>query len=130
LDSWYADLTVSHEISKAASYGFSAGHEIIPGIQSDAVEDWYFRPSINWMIVKDVNLSTSLFYEHGNQGVGNVSGNLMETFDWYGGGLTASYPLMKTLHLSVNYRLTLRSSNLASQEYAQNIVGLRLTYQP
>ena len=81
------------------------------------------------MIFKDVNLNTSLFYEHGNQGAGNVRGNLVETFDWYGGGLTLSYPVMKKLLLSVNYRLTLRSSTIASDEYAQNLVGLRLTYQ-
>ena len=83
LEHLYADLTVSHEISKAASYAFSAGHEIRPGIQSDAVEDWYFRPNITWTIIKDLELNTSFFYEHGNQGVGNVSGNLTETFDWY-----------------------------------------------
>jgi hypothetical protein len=130
LNTWYADLTVSHQAGKAVSYSFSAGREIRLGIESDVIEDWYLRPNITWMIFKDVNLNTSLFYEHGNQGAGNVTGNLVETYDWYGGGLTASYPLTKKLLLSVNYRLTLRSSNIASDEYAQNIVGLRLTYQP
>lgn len=129
LDSWYADLTVSHEISKAASYGFSAGHEIRLGIQSDVIEDWYFRPNITWTIFKDLGLNTSLFYEHGNEGVGNVTGNLTETYDWYGGALMVSYPLMKKLKLSLNYRLTLRSSDIPSMEYTQNLVGLRLTYQ-
>ena len=130
LNTWYADLTVSHQASKLASYAFSAGHEIRLGIQSDAIEDWYFRPNVTWTIFKDVSLNTSLFYEHGNQGAGNVTGNLAETYDWYGGGLTASYPLMKKLMFSLNYRLTLRSSNTADRDYAQNIVGLRLTYQP
>lgn len=129
LSSWYADLTVSHQASKAVSYGFSAGHEIVPGIQADAVEDSYFRPNITWTIVKDLNLNTSLFYEHGNQGAGNVTGNLTETFDWYGGGLSFSYPLMKKLLLGLSYRLTLRSSTITSRDYAQNEVGLRLTYQ-
>jgi hypothetical protein len=129
LNAWYADLTVSHQASKTASYGFSAGHEVQLGIQSDVIEDSYFRPNITWIIVKDLNLNTSLFYEHGNTGEGNVTGNLTETFDWFGGALMASYPLMKRLLLSLNYRLTLRSSNIPSGEYAQNQVGLRFTYQ-
>ncbi len=130
LNTWYADLTVSHQASKAVSYSLSAGHEIRPGIQSDAIEDTYFRPNITWAIVKDLNLNTSLFYEHGNLGAGNVTGNLTETYDWYGGGLNLSYPLMKKLILSLNYRLTLRSSDNSGREYLQNLVGIKLSYQP
>jgi hypothetical protein len=130
LNSWYADLTVSHEASEAVSYSFSAGHEIRLGIESDVIEDWYIRPKITWTIVKDLGLNTSLFYEHGNQGAGNVSGNLTETYDHYGGGLVISYPLMKMLMVSLNYRLTLRSSDIPDRGYAQNLVGLRFTYRP
>jgi hypothetical protein len=129
LNTWYADLTVTHQASKAASYAFSAGHEIRVGIESDLIEDWYVRPNVTWTIVKDLGLNTSLSYEHGNQGAGNETGNLTETYDWFGGGLSLSYPLMKRLMLSLNYRLTLRSSNLPSLEYSQNQVGLRLAYQ-
>jgi hypothetical protein len=130
LNAWYADLTVSHQASKAVSYALSAGHEIRLGIQSDVVEDSYFRPSMTWTIFKDIDLSTSFFYEHGNQGAGNISGNLVETYDWYGGGLMLSYSLMKKLLLSLNYRLTLRSSDFPDRGYAQNIVGIKLSYQP
>jgi hypothetical protein len=130
LNSWYADLTVSHEASEAVSYSFSAGHEIRLGIESDVIEDWYIRPNIKWTIIKDLRLNTSLLYEHGNQGAGNVSGNLTETYDHYGGGLVISYPLMKMLMVSLNYRLTLRSSDIPDRGYAQNLVGLRFTYRP
>jgi hypothetical protein len=130
LTSWYADLTISHQISQAASYALSAGHEIRPGIQADAVEDWYFRPNITWTIIKDMDLNTSVFYEHGNQGEGNVSGNLTESYDHFGGGLMLGYPLMKKVKLGLNYRLTLRSSNVPDRDYAQNIVGITLSYRP
>ena len=129
LNSWYADLTVSHQATRAINYALSAGHEIRPGIQSDAVEDSYLRPNITWTIIRDMNLNTSVFYEHGNQGEGNVAGNLTETYDWFGGGLMLSYPLMKRLMFSLNYRLTLRSSSIPDRGYAQNIVGIRLSYQ-
>ena len=113
---WYADLTVSHQVSKAVNYAFSVGHEIRPGIQSDQIEDSYFRPYINWKMVKDLSLGTSLTYERGNIGEGNVTGNLTETYDYYGGGFDLSYPLMKKLLLSLNYRLTLRSSGKSDRE--------------
>jgi len=130
LNTWYADLTVSHQASRVASYALNAGHEIRPGILSDVVEDWYLRPNITWTIFRDLSLNTSLFYEHGREGAGNVAGNLTETYDWYGGALMLSYPLAKELLLSLNYRLTLRSSDIPEREYAQNVVGIKLSYQP
>jgi hypothetical protein len=130
VDTWYADLTVSHQATKAVSYAFSAGHEIRLGVEADVLEDSYLRPNITWKILKDLDLNTSLFYEHGNQGEGNVTGNLTETYDWYGGGLMLNYPLMKKLLLTLNYRLTLRSSDTADRDYAQNIVGIKLSYRP
>jgi hypothetical protein len=129
VNSWYASLDVTNKISEAVSYSVSAGHELRLGFQADLIEDSYFRPTVNWMIIKDLTLQTSLFYEHGNQGAGNVSGNLTETFDWYGGALALSYPLMKKLILSLRYRLTLRDSDIPSREYTQNLVGIKLSYQ-
>ena len=130
LNSWYADLNITHQVTDTIGYTLDAGHEVQTGIQSDAVEDWYVRPGIHWDIIKNVNLNTSLSYEHGKQGVGNVAGNLKETFDWLGTNVSASYSILKKLSLALNYRLTLRSSNIASDEYTQNFVGLTLTYQP
>jgi hypothetical protein len=135
LNTCYADLTVSHKINDSASYALSAGHEIRPGIQADAIEDWYVRPRVTWTMVKDLGLNTSLFYERGKQGAGSVMGNLVETYDWYGGELILSYPLMKKrfmkkLLLGLHYRLTFRSSDIPSREYAQNMVGIILAYRP
>ncbi|PYJ82956.1 MAG: hypothetical protein DME22_16945, partial [Verrucomicrobia bacterium] len=129
LNSWYAHLAVTHQVSDVMSYSLSAGHEVRHGIQSDAIEDWYVSPSIDWRIVKNAPLKTFLSYEHGKQGAGNRAGNLAERYDWLGAGLGVSYALMKKLTLSLNYRRTLRSSDDSSREYAQNLVGLQLTYQ-
>jgi hypothetical protein len=129
LNTWYADLTVSHQVTKAINYALSAGHEVRPGIEADAVEDYYARPNITWTFVRNVSLNTFLFYENGKQGVGNVQGNLVENYNYYGSGFTASYQLTKKFLLSLNYRLTLRSSSIPANEYSQNLVGLRLTYQ-
>lgn len=130
LNSWYADLKISHQITDTIGYSLDAGHEIQLGIFSDVTEDWYVRPSIKWNIFKNFGFTTYCSYEHGRQGVGNVFGNLTETYDWYNAGLNASYALMKHLSLGLSYRLTLRSSDISSDEYTQNVVGILLTYQP
>ena len=130
LNSWYADLNITHQVTDAISYTLDAGHEVQTGIQSDVISDWYVRPNIAWNIIKNVNLHTSLSYEHGNQGQGNVSGNLTETFDWLTTDVGASYSPMKRLSLGLDYRLTVRSSNVPTDEYTQNMLTFSLTYQP
>jgi hypothetical protein len=130
LASWYANLTLAHQVTGFLSYMLSAGHEIRPGIQSDAIEASYIRPSVDWNVIKDVTLQTSLFYEHGAEGGGQQASLLEKNYDWYGGGLSLSYSPMKKVKISLNYRLTLRSSNVASREYTQNLVGLQMTYTP
>jgi len=128
LNSWYADLNITHQITDAIGYTLDAGHEVQTGIQSDAVEDWYVRPGIRWNIIKNVDLNTSFSYEHGKQGAGNVANNLTENFDWFGANLSVGYSIFKKLSASLSYRLTLRSSNISRNEYTQNVVGLALTY--
>jgi outer membrane protein assembly factor BamA len=129
-NSWYADLNITHQVTEAVSYSLDAGHEVSLGVQSDVTEDWFLRSSINWNIIRNLNVQTSFFYQHGNTGVGNVTGNLTETYDWYGGGLSLNYPIMKRFSLGLSYQLTLRSSTIADRGYTQNVVGLQLTYQP
>lgn len=129
VNSWYFDLTVRHDITEIISYSASAGHEIRLGVESDANEVWYVRPDITWRVFKVTTLNTGFFYEHGKQGVGNESGNLKENYDWYGGSIGLGRPITDRLHLSLNYRLTFRSSDTASREYTQNLVGLQLTYR-
>ncbi len=130
LNSWYADLNLTHKATDAIDYAFDAGREVQAGIQSDVIEDWYVRPSLRWNVNQNLNLHASFSYEHGQQGAGNVTGNLTETYDWYGTEVGASYPILKKVSLGLNYRLTLRSSNIATDEYTQNLVSLTLTYQP
>ncbi|MGA2801102.1 MAG: hypothetical protein ABSE97_01820 [Verrucomicrobiota bacterium] len=131
LTAWYANLTLVHQATDFLSYSLSAGHEIRLGIQSDAIEDSYIRPSANWNVTKNVTLQPSLFYEHGVEGGRQLASLLDEkNYDWYGGGLSLSYSPMKKVRISLNYRLTLRSSDVASREYTQNMVGLQITYTP
>jgi len=124
-DAWYADLTLQHRVNEAVSYSLSAGHELRLGINSDTIEAYYVRPSINWRIVKDVSLTTYASYENGKQPGGLVE----EDYDHFGAGFSVGYQLMEKMRTSLNYRWTLRSSDAAGRDYSQNRVGLHLAYR-
>jgi hypothetical protein len=126
-DAWYLGLTANQDITEAIGYSLSAGHELVPGIQANNVEDWYVRASINWKIIKDLTLNTSFGYENGTQLLISQRAS-SEAFDWFWIGLGASYSFTKHAALSLAYRFTDRSSNEASRGYTQNFVGLRLSY--
>lgn len=129
LNSWYAGLTATHQISEGVNYTLSAGHDVRLGIQSDAIEEWYATPAINWSIIRKWTFQTSLSYQHGNQGVADRTGGSSEIYDWYVVGLGLNHPITDRLNASLNYRLTLRSSNEPANDYTQNFVELLLAYQ-
>jgi hypothetical protein len=133
--SWYANLNITHRPVDFLSYSLDAGRELALGTTSDLVEDWYVRPSVSWHIIKDWDFTTSGFYQHGDQGVGSTgslsgasSGN--GTYEWYGGDLSLSHVLTDRLSMSLDYRLTLRTSSTPNDGYTQNLIGIQITYHP
>ena len=129
-NTWYAGIEITHRPRKSINYTFSAGREVVLGEQADLLQDWYARLNGNWKIIHNLEIDTGLFYEHGSQGFGNVTGNFTENFDWYGGTIDLRRQLSRRFSLGLNYRLTLRSSDNSGAQYAQNVVGLELSYTP
>jgi hypothetical protein len=127
-NTWYVDTTLRHQPTAAITYGVSLGHEARLGVQSDLIEDTYFRPNLTWNLMKNVSLLAGVFYEHGTEHGGSFTTE--DAYDWYGGSIGATYSVMKNLQASLTYRLTLRSSDTPSDEYTQNLVSLLLTYTP
>lgn len=133
--SWYADLGITHQPVDFLSYSLNVGRELALGTTSDLVETWYVRPSVNWQVIKDWTFTTSGFYEHGDQGVGST-GTLAGatttngTYDWYGGDLSLGHVLTDRLSVSLDYRLTFRTSGTPDDGYTQNLVGIQITYHP
>jgi hypothetical protein len=130
LDTWYVDLTISHQATEFMSYNLSAGHELRLGIQSDAIQDWYVRPNITWNVLKHLSIQTGLFYEHGKEGTARLTGVTEDNYDWIGGNISLGYAFLRNAQVSLNYRVTFRSSNDTTREYTQNQVGLQLSYIP
>lgn len=130
ISTYYFDLTVAHDATEAFSYGFSVGHDLRGGVEADAIEESYFRPTVTWKAFKHASLNFGFSYEHGNQGAGKQIGGLAEKYDWCTADVGTSWNVLKNLSLGVNYRLTLRNSDVANRDYNQNVVGLTLTYFP
>jgi hypothetical protein len=134
-DTWYADLTVRHDITDTISYSLSAGHELRLGVQADTIEDWYVRPTVSFKIIKGLGLNTYISYEDGTQRITPIAPypDLIpktEDYDWFGAGFGVNYRLMRRLLVGLDYRFTIRSSSITDRDYTQDLVGLRLTYQP
>jgi hypothetical protein len=132
-DSWYANVTLAHEVTDSVNYSLQAGREVQLGVVSDLLADWYVRPNITWKIIKDWQLTTFFFFEHGDEGVGSVGslpGSPNGNFNWYGGNLSLTHAITSRITLGLNYQLTFRTSELPNDGYTQNLVSLQLTYHP
>ncbi len=127
-NSWYADLTLLHDITRDLSYSLSVGHEVQSGIQSDAVGDSYLRLGTNWKLIKDWDLHGSFSYEHGQEGLGNITGNLTETYNWYTGTLQLDRVVTSKLRVGLKSRVTFRSSTNSTLGYTQALVGVQVSY--
>lgn len=127
-NAWYVGVDATHHLTDAFSYSLSAGHELRLGIESDTVEDWYVRPHVDWAFIKDWTLRGSFFYENGKLG-SSVPGVPAEHYEWNAFDFGLMHNLTGKLSLALDYRLTIRSSDFASREYTQNLVGLWLTYK-
>jgi hypothetical protein len=135
LNSWYADLKVTHAITDALSYSLDAGHRVSLGVESDASQAWYVTPGVTWNLRKDWIIQGSMSYENGKQGIGSTqigpAGNLVsENYSYFNGTVGFSHAITKRISFSLNYRLTLRSSSAQDQSYTQNEVDLQLSYHP
>jgi len=135
LNSWYADLRVTHAISDAISYSIDAGHRVTLGVQSDATSAWYVTPSATWNLTKNWTLNTSMSYENGQQGTGSTqlmpNANLVsESYSYYTGTLGVAHPITSRLAFNFDYRVTTRSSSAQERGYTQNVLELQLTYHP
>ncbi len=128
LSSWYANLSLTHQVTKSIGYTLKAGHDISAGLQSDAVEEWFVDATVRWAILGKLNFSTGISYNYGTQGVGNVRGNLTESYDWVGASFSTSYSITKRFDAGVNVRSSVRSSSQGGRDYSQDVFGIRLTY--
>lgn len=125
---WYVDVALEHQPSEAVAYTLSVGHQLNLGIYSDTTEEWYAHLSVSWNILRNTTLRTTAGYAHGKQGSTALGNGVAEVYDQFTTGANLGYVLTKRLSVSLDYRFTSRTADVALRDYDQNVVGLLFTY--
>jgi hypothetical protein len=121
---WYGNIGISHRINSAISQTLTAGHETQLGVDSNFVVINYVRHTVSWAIIRNVLLSTELFYETGD----DSGGILDEHIQRYGGAITAGYQVTPHVTLGLRYQYIQKQSDLPLRDYKQNSIAADATY--
>jgi predicted porin len=127
LTSYYAGVEIDHRLTDHITYGFSATHDIEPGISvgSDYVETTRLELDIAWRMTRYLTL-TSLIFAEAAQEVG-----VAETEDYrrFGISIGPIYQVSSRLSCFARYAFNLRDSDIESRSYRENRVSIGGTYR-
>jgi hypothetical protein len=79
-------------------------------------------------VLRDVSARATAAYENGSQDLGVLPGSPHEGYDWCSIDLGLTYSARRNIIMSLDYRLTLRYSNVSPLSYTQDQIGFTLTY--
>lgn len=124
--SYYANLTLDHEVNKYFLQRLSLGHELELGLLAEQSDVAYVNYSASWHVNSHLNLAFTLGY----QDVSELGGGLISasSFDLFTAGVQANFPVTKSLSGAVIYQFNDKMAEDSSQSYQQNRIGLLLTY--
>jgi hypothetical protein len=120
----YFYFTIDNTLNKYFSHRVTTGFEAAPSSQSNFVQTFYAQYAFNWMLIRDWSLGGSAFYQTGQESPGINS----ENFDRVGGTIGLSYQLTKHWVFNIYYGITNKSSDVSSDSYNQQTIGLNATY--
>ena len=95
-----------------------------PSSQSNFVQMFYVQYGFNWMLIRDWSLGGSIYYQNGQESPGPNS----ENFDRVGATINLGYQLTKHWVFNIYYGITSKTSDVLSDSYNQQIIGLNVTY--
>jgi hypothetical protein len=123
-DSLYFQLSLTHQVNEHVKYSLSAGHSVDFAYNSQPYDRYYVRLTPTWNVIYKWDLGASLAWEQGTQ----IGLNSM-TYDQYSAGINLGRRLTQKITGSMYYRWVKETSDQATLNYTQNIVGLSLNYQ-
>jgi hypothetical protein len=147
LNSWYADLTLMHKITRLLNYSVDIGRNTTGGAQATSDEFWYVNTGVTWNFIRNFSFSPRLFFQEGKQGGGttytgapgtasgffNQHPNVLqqvEYYEWYGTSLAFNYDITRRISMGINYQFTQRTSQTQNRGYLQNVIGIQVSYHP
>ena len=120
----YFYFTIDHTLNKYFSHRLTSGFESAPSSQSNFVQMFYAQYAFNWMLIRDWSLGGSAYYQNGQESPGPNS----ENYDRVGATISLNYQLTKHWVLNIYYGITSKASDVLSDSYNQQIIGLNATY--
>ncbi len=119
----YADLTLTHRVNRWLDYNLTGGRQFTSSAGTDLLDLYYANWLANWHVIRDVSITTSFNYQHGNS-----SGGTVEIFNQFGAGMSLGYPITQKLAGSIRYNFWQKNSDVAAYDYVQNMLVLDFTY--
>jgi len=126
-NAYYLGFQIGHRVNEVISYSIDAGRQVRLGVNSELIDIWYARPRIDWHIFEKIGLETHMVFENGTDS-GNPIQHANETYTLLGGGISANYLIMEKVLVGVSYDYYVKDSDLASRNYHQHKVEIRVQY--
>ncbi|MBC8096523.1 MAG: hypothetical protein H7Y43_11995 [Akkermansiaceae bacterium] len=121
--SLFGNLAVQNRLNQWVSQTLRVGTDLTPSVQSNFREVIYASHTIQWSVVRNVSLSSDLFYENSVTSL-NTGG---ENYDRYGIGIGFTTQLIRKLEGKIAYQFVFKDSSRSGSDYHQNQVTLMLT---
>jgi hypothetical protein len=124
-NSYYADLTLDHQVNKYFIHHLSFGHELQLGLLGDQSEVTYANYTASWKVNTFLNIAFTLGFQDVDE-----NGALVEisNYDMFNAGVQASFPIARNVSGALIYQFNDKMADDDTQSYEQNEVGLNLTY--
>jgi hypothetical protein len=120
----YFYFSISNELNRYFTHGFSASFETAPSYQSNFVQLFTLSYNYSWIFIRDWSLGGSMFFNNGSESPGPNS----QDFNQVGFNLSLGYQLTKNWVANVYYSFIGRGSTVPVDQYNQQIIGVNLNY--
>ena len=120
---FFGSLTIDNRLNKWFDQNLRASTDIESSVLTNFRKATYVTYTTTWSVVRHVDLSSQLYYEHSNSSL-KLDG---ETYDRYGAALGLGVHLGYKVDGRIDYRFTLKDSKLANDSYHQNQLTLAMT---
>lgn len=123
--SYYASVTLSHQLNRYYTDNLSFGRESQLGVTSAQEEFYFLSYTSNWIITRPLSLGTTLSLND----VDETGGGSSAHYDNLGFSLTSAYQLTRRLNVTLSYNFSLKLASVTNQSYYQNALALQFAYR-
>jgi hypothetical protein len=144
LDSYYANLTVTHQLTEFVSQNLAVERDISLGLAqgNNYTEQWFAKYSLDWTATPHLGLNLNLSWTAGNEPLTGYTAEIISGIpvpvyfpytineNYRQTGITPgiTYQFTQKLGGTLSYSHWERTSNLAGTGYQNNILSLQLNY--